>query len=33
MQRIYAKRLMIATLVLILVFSLAFALIQGGLPF
>jgi len=31
MQRIYAQRLMIATLTLVLVFALLFAVLQGGL--
>lgn len=32
MQRVYANRLMIVTMVLILVLVLAFSFIQGGLP-
>lgn len=32
MQRIYARRLLIATLVLIVVLVLAFSFLQGGLP-
>lgn len=33
MQRIYAKRLLLATLGLLLALSLLFAVLQGGLPF
>lgn len=33
MQRIYAQRLLIVTLILILVFVLIFAVLQGGMPF
>jgi hypothetical protein len=33
MQRIYARRLMIITLALIVVLVLAFSVLQGGLPF
>ncbi len=32
MQRIHARRLLIATLILIGVLALAFAVLQGGLP-
>jgi len=32
MQRIYARRLLIVTLALIVVFALAFSILQGGLP-
>ena len=33
MQRIYAKRLLLATLILTLVLTVLFAVLQGGLPF
>ena len=33
MQRIYAQRLLLATLILILVFIVLFSVLQGGLPF
>lgn len=33
MQRIYARRLLLATLILILVLTVLFAVLQGGLPF
>ena len=33
MQRIYARRLLLATLFLILVLVVLFAVLQGGLPF
>lgn len=33
MQRIYAKRLLLATLILIAVLAVLFAVLQGGLPF
>ena len=33
MQRIYAQRLLLATLILILVLTVLFAVLQGGLPF
>ncbi len=33
MQRVYAQRLLLATLVLILALSVLFAVLQGGLPF
>ncbi|GEM_PF-1460563 len=33
MQRIYAKRLLVGTLILILVLTVLFAVLQGGLPF
>lgn len=33
MQRLYARRLIIATLALILLLALVFAIWQGGLPF
>jgi len=33
MQRIYAQRLLWATLILILVLTVLFAVLQGGLPF
>ena len=33
MQKIYARRLIIATLALIGVLALAFSFLQGGLPF
>lgn len=33
MYRIYARRLMLATLTLILVLVIAFSILQGGLPF
>ena len=33
MQRIYAKRLLLATVVVTVVLSLLFAVLQGGLPF
>ena len=33
MQRIYAQRLLLATLILILVLTVLFAALQGGLPF
>lgn len=33
MQRIYARRLIIATLTLMVVLVLVFSVLQGGLPF
>jgi len=33
MQRIYAKRLLLTTLILIAVLTVLFAVFQGGLPF
>jgi hypothetical protein len=33
MQRLYARRLVLATLALILLLALAFSIWQGGLPF
>ena len=33
MQRIYAQRLLLATLILILVLTVLFAVLQGGPPF
>ena len=33
MQRIYARRLLLATLILTLVLVVLFAVLQGGLPF
>jgi hypothetical protein len=33
MQRIYAQRILLATLILILVLTVLFAVLQGGLPF
>lgn len=33
MQRIYAQRLLLATLIFMLVLTVLFAVLQGGLPF
>jgi hypothetical protein len=33
MQRIYAKRLLLATVIIVVVLSVLFAVLQGGLPF
>jgi len=33
MQRIYAQRLLMITLILVLLLTVLFAVVQGGLPF